>query len=157
MASPDPSSPSPAAAGAPLDPPTAFAAVALAAVSWDGVLTVAGTRALRHELDYRPPYKHRNDQQMIALMDRLLAELRRQGVEGLMRDAAGVLDERQRHTAYAVAAEIMRSDGPLAEREQAILARLAESLGLSPQQTGPVLQVMDVLHADVLGEPGGET
>jgi uncharacterized tellurite resistance protein B-like protein len=147
------SAPSPTApAGAPLDPPTAFAAVALAAVSWDGVLTVAGTRALRHELDYRPPYKHRNDQQMIALMDRLLAELRRQGVEGLMRDAAVVLDERQRHTAYAVAAEIMRSDGPLAEREQAILRQLAESLHLTPEQTEPVLQVMDVLHADVLGE-----
>jgi uncharacterized tellurite resistance protein B-like protein len=157
MASPQSSSPSPAASGAPLDPPTAFAAVALAAVSWDGVLTVAGTRALRHELDYRPPYKHRNDQQMIALMDRLLAELRRQGVDGLMRDAAGVLDQRQRHTAYAVAAEIMRSDGPLAERERTILARLAESLDLSPQQTEPVLQVMEVLHADVLSEPGAET
>ena len=157
MTASESASATPAAAGAPLDPPTAFAAVALAAVSWDGVLTVAGTRALRHELDYRPPYKHRNDQQMIALMDRLLAELRRQGVEGLMRDAAAVLDERQRHTAYAVAAEIMRSDGPLAERERSILAQLAESLALSPQQTGPVLQVMEVLHADVLGEPGGET
>ena len=36
-----------------MDSPTAFVAVALAAVSWDGVLTKAGSRALRHSLDYR--------------------------------------------------------------------------------------------------------
>jgi len=31
-----------------MDSATAFAAIALAAVSWDGVLTMAGSRALRH-------------------------------------------------------------------------------------------------------------
>jgi hypothetical protein len=39
-----------------LDAPSAFAAIALAAVSWDGVLTPAGSRALRHALDYRHPF-----------------------------------------------------------------------------------------------------
>lgn len=133
-----------------MDPATAFAAVALSAVSWDGVLTLAGTRALRHALDYRPPYKERNDAQMIALMDELLAGLRSKGAEGLMQEAAGVLDERQRHTAYAVAAEIMRSDGPLAEKERQILANLASSLALPPSETDKVLEVMDVLHASIL-------
>jgi tellurite resistance protein len=133
-----------------MDPATAFAAVALAAVSWDGVLTLAGTRALRHALDYRPPYKERSDAQMIALMDELLAGLRSKGAEGLMQEAAGVLDERQRHTAYAVAAEIMRSDGPLAEKERQILANLASSLALPPSETDKVLEVMDVLHASIL-------
>jgi len=136
-----------------MDPATAFAAVALAAVSWDGVLTLAGTRALRHALDYRPPYKERSDAQMIALMDELLAGLRSKGSEGLMQEAAGVLDERQRHTAYAVAAEIMRSDGPLAEKERQILANLASSLALPPSETDKVHEVMDVLHASIL-EPG---
>jgi hypothetical protein len=51
-----------------MDTSTAFAAVALAAVSWDGVLTMAGTRALRHSLDYRAPYCHRSDAEMISLM-----------------------------------------------------------------------------------------
>ena len=39
-----------------LDAPSAFAAIALAAVSWDGVLSMAGSRALRHSLDYRHPF-----------------------------------------------------------------------------------------------------
>lgn len=133
-----------------MDTPTAFAALALAAVSWDGVLTLAGTRALRHALDYRPPFRDRSDAQMIALMDELLAGLRQRGSEGLMEDAARVLNERQRHTAYAVAAEIMRSDGPLQERETEILANLASRLDLDRSETEKVLAVMDVLHASIM-------
>jgi tellurite resistance protein len=133
-----------------MDAPTAFAAVALAAVSWDGTLTMAGTRALRHALDYRAPYKGRGDKEMITLMDDLLQALRAKGSIGLMEEAAGVLDDRQRHTAYAVAAEIMRSDGPLQEQEQAILADLATTLKLDPEETVKVLEVMDVLHASIL-------
>jgi hypothetical protein len=132
-----------------MDTPTAFAAVALAAVSWDGVLTMAGTRALRHALDYRPPFRERSDAEMIALMDALLRALRDRGARGLMVDAAAVLDERQRHTAYAVATEIMRSDGPLQEQEQQILACLAEHLHLDPEETAKVGEVMDVLHASI--------
>ena len=45
------------AAAVVMDSSTAFAAIALAAVSWDGVLTMAGSRALRHALDYRQPYQ----------------------------------------------------------------------------------------------------
>ena len=135
---------------APMDTATAFAAVALAAVSWDGVLTMAGTRALRHALDYRPPFRERSDAEMIALMDRLLRALRSRGASGLMVDAADVLDERQRHTAYAVAAEIMRSDGPLQEAERQILASLAEHLRLDAAETTKVAEVMDVLPASIV-------
>lgn len=144
------SSDAPVVAPAAMDSPTAFAAVALAAVSWDGVLTMAGTRALRHALDYRPPFRERSDAEMIALMDSLLRSLRDRGARGLMVDAAAVLNERQRHTAYAVATEIMRSDGPLQEAERQILACLAEHLHLDPQETAKVGEVMDVLHASIL-------
>jgi len=133
-----------------MDAPTAFAAVALAAVSWDGALTMAGTRALRHALDYRAPFKGRSDKEMITLMDTLLQGLRSKGAIGLMEEAAAVLDDRQRHTAYAVAAEIMRSDGPLQDQETTILANLATTLQLDPEETTKVLEVMDILHASIL-------
>jgi tellurite resistance protein len=133
-----------------MDAPTAFAAVALAAVSWDGALTMAGTRALRHALDYRAPFKGRSDKEMITLMDTLLQGLRAKGSIGLMEEAASVLDERQRHTAYAVAVEIMRSDGPLQDQEQKILADLATTLRLDPEETTKVQEVMDILHASIL-------
>ena len=133
-----------------MDAPTAFAAVALAAVSWDGALTMAGTRALRHALDYRAPFQGRSDKEMITLMDTLLQGLRAKGSIGLMEEAASVLDERQRHTAYAVAVEIMRSDGPLQDQEQKILADMAATLSLDPEETTKVQEVMDILHASIL-------
>ena len=62
-----------------MDSPTAFVAVALAAVSWDGLLTRAGSRALRHSLDYRVPFNQMGDAAMIQLFDQLLADLRHDG------------------------------------------------------------------------------
>ena len=134
-----------------LDAPSAFAAIALAAVSWDGVLSMAGSRALRHALDYRHPFCDYGDAGMVQLMDRLLRDMRRKGAQHLMVESAEALNPRQRATAYAVAAEIMRSDGPLADDERNILSNLASTLELSENDTQKVLAVMDVLHADVVG------
>jgi hypothetical protein len=133
-----------------MDPATAFAAIALAAVSWDGVLTMAGSRALRHSLDYRQPYLNYGQETMVALMDALLAELRRVGPQHLMVEAAEQLNPRQRATAYAVAAEIMRSDGPLQADERNMLTNLATTLELDEADTAPMLTAMDLLHANVI-------
>jgi tellurite resistance protein len=133
-----------------MDAPTAFAAIALAAVSWDGVLTKAGSRSLRHALDYRHPYMEYGDERMVRMMNDLLADLRQKGAQHLMVEAAESLDSTQRATAYAVAAEIMRSDGPLQPDEQNILVNLAATLGLAEEITAPVQAAMDLLHADVL-------
>jgi len=133
-----------------MDSATAFAAIALAAVSWDGVLTMAGSRSLRHSLDYRNPYRQYGQDKMVGLMDNLLSELRRVGPQHLMVEAAEQLTPRQRTTAYAVAAEIMRSDGPLQPDERNILTNLAITLELSDEDIAPVLAAMDLLHADVL-------
>ena len=133
-----------------MDAATAFAAIALAAVSWDGTLTMAGSRALRHSLDYRRPFQHYGDEKMVQMMNTLLSELRQKGPQHLMVEAAEGLDQPQRSTAYAVAAEIMRSDGPLEADELNILTNLAITLNLANEETSQVLAVMDLLHADVL-------
>ncbi len=135
-----------------LDAPSAFAAIALAAVSWDGVLSMAGSRALRHELDYRHPFCDYGDGGMVKLMDHLLREMRNKGAQHLMVEAAEALNPRQRATAYAVAAEIMRSDGELQDDERNILSNLAVTLELPEADTQKILAVMDVLHADVVRE-----
>lgn len=129
--------------------PAAFAAIALAAVSWDGALTMAGSRALRHALDCRPPFNGWQDGQMVALLDRLLTERRVKGAQHLMIDAAAVLTDDQRATAYAVAAEIMRSDGPFQDDEHNILNSLAVVLGLDSQLVLAIQSVMNILHASL--------
>ncbi|QEY33197.1 Tellurite resistance protein TerB [Synechococcus sp. RSCCF101] len=140
----------PAAAGSSrLDPIKALAAVALSAVSWDGVLSKAGSRALRHSLDYREPYRSMSDKEMVAMIDELLQILRTRGAQHLMLDAAQTLSMAQRRTAYAMAAEIMRSDGPLEDDERNILASLADAFELPASLTEKVIEVMTMLHADV--------
>ena len=127
----------------------AFAAVALAAVSWDGVLTPAGSRALRHALDYREPFCSLGLQATGELVDSLLADLRRCGAQQLMLRSAEVLSPKQRRVAYAVATEIMRSDGPLEADEENILASLAETLDLPGEEAATIFRVMNLLHGDI--------
>lgn len=141
-----------AGSAAPLPTHTAFAAIALAAVSWDGMLSRAGSRALRHALDYREPFCQLSDNAMVELMNGLLESLRQKGAQHLMVEAAVALSPQQRATAYAVAAEIMRSDGPLQADERNILTNLAGTLGLDGELTERVQSVMDLLHADVLSD-----
>lgn len=126
-----------------------FAAVALAAVSWDGQLTMAGSRALRHALDYREPFRSLDDSGMVSLLDQLLADLRRLGSQHLMVEAAAQLNREQRQTAYAVAVEIMRSDGPLQSDERNILDNLASVLDLDSAVIVMIHQVMDILHSPI--------
>ncbi len=126
-----------------------FAAVALAAVCWDGVMSMAGSRSLRHVLDYRLPFRHYSDADMVQLLDGLLGQLRTQGAQHLMVEAAAALTPQQRSTAFAVAAEIMRSDGELEEDERNILSNLAAVLNLEESLTADILQVMDVLHGSL--------
>ena len=132
------------------DAATAFAAIALAAVSWDGVLTQAGTRALRHTLDYRHPFSDYSDERMVRLMDQLLLQLRRLGPQHLMVEAAAALNADQRSTAFAVAAEIMRSDGRLLEDERNILRNLGGVLELEEAFQEGLTTAMGVLHADLV-------
>lgn len=133
----------------PMEPSTAFASIALAAVFWDGRLTMAGSRALRHSLDYRKPFNSYDDATMVALMDALVAELRLKGAQHMMVEAAEVLKPDQRMTAFAVAAEIMRSDGRYEQDELNILSHLASVLHLGDNYTFEVMRVMDALHSDL--------
>ena len=83
-----------------MDSLTAFAAIGLTAVAWEGSLTPAGGRAFRHALDYREPYCSLNEQDMVELMDCLLTRRREIGNTALMLEAANALSSTQSLTAY---------------------------------------------------------
>ena len=110
---------------------------------------MAGSRSLRHALDYRQPFRDYDEAQMMQLLDSLLRQLREKGAQHLMVDGAAILNARQRGAAFAVAAEIMRSDGPLQDDEQNILINLAAVLELDSALSSEILRVMDILHAEI--------
>lgn len=132
-----------------MDAPTAFASIAVAAVFWDGRLSSAGSRALRHALDYRQPFNGYDEATMIRMMDQLVGDLRLKGAQHMMIDAAPILKSEQRMASFAVAAEIMRSDGTYQDDEINILNHLASVLELDDAFTFDVMRLMDVLHSDL--------
>ena len=126
---------------------TAFAAVGLTAVSWDESLTRAGARSFRHALDYREPYCHMSDNELVLLMDAVLALRRERGNKALMLEAAKVLNPEQALTAYAMASELMRSDGPYLPEERRHLDVLALMLSIAQPEAQRIDAVFDLLHA----------
>ena len=129
-----------------MDPLTAFAAIGLTAVAWNGSLTPAGGRAFRHALDYREPYCSLDDQDMVDLMDWLLNRRREIGNNALMLEAAQALSSTQSLTAYAMASELMRSDGPYETEERRHLDHLALILSIAKPESDRIDSVFDVLH-----------
>jgi len=126
---------------------TAFAAVGLTAVSWDDTLSRAGARAFRHALDYREPYCRMSENELVLLMDAVLALRIERGNKGLMLAAAKVLTADQALTAYAMASELMRSDGPYSSEERRQLDLLGLMLSISQAEAERIDSVFELLHA----------
>ena len=126
---------------------TAFAAVGLTAVSWDESLTRAGARSFRHALDYREPYCRMSDNELVLLMDAVMALRRERGNKALMLEAAKALTPDQALTAYAMASELMRCDGPYLPQERRHLDVLALMLSISQPEAQRIDAVFDLLHA----------
>ena len=132
-----------------MDSITAFAAIGLTAVSWDETLTRAGIRSFRHALDYREPYCSMCENDIILLMDAILALRLERGNKKLMLDAAKILTADQSLTAYAMASELMRSDGPYTAEERRRLDVLALMLSISQPESKRIDEVFELLHAPV--------
>ena len=124
---------------------TAFAAVGLTAVSWDDTLSRAGARAFRHALDYREPYCRMSENDVVLLMDAVLAMRLEKGTKALMLEAAKALTADQALTAYA--SELMRSDGPYSAEERRRLDLLALMLSISQVEAERIDSVFELLHA----------
>ena len=136
---------------------TAFAAVGLTAVSWDDTLSPAGARAFRHALDYREPYCRMTDNELVLLMDAVLALRMERGNKALMLEAAKVLTADQALTAYAMASELMRSDGPYSTDERRHPDLLALMLSISQIEAERIDSVFDLLHAPLVSHSGAPT
>ena len=129
-----------------MDSLTAFAAIGLTAVTWDGSLTPAGGRAFRHALDYREPFCSMSEGEMVEMMGQLLQRRRQIGNEPLMLEAAQALSPTQSLTAYAMASELMRSDGPYEPSERRHLDHLALVLSIAKPESDRIDSVFDLLH-----------
>ena len=128
----------------------AFAAIALAAVACDGSLGRDEAHALRTQLEYRSWYSSSTEADMGDLFDRLLHNLRDQGVGGLIEQALPVLSSSQQQSALAVAAHLTHADRNVTEEESAFLLDLSQRMALPEGQAASILVAIEALNRDRL-------
>ena len=128
----------------------AFAAIALAAVACDGSLGRNEAHALRTQLEYRSWYSSSTEADMGDLFDRLLHNLRDQGVGGLIEQALPVLSSSQQQSALAVAAHLTHADRNVTEEESAFLLDLSQRMALPEGEAASILVAIEALNRDRL-------
>ena len=128
----------------------AFAAIALAAVACDGSLGRDEAHALRTQLEYRSWYSSSTEADMGDLFDRLLHNLRDQGVGGLIEQALPVLSSSQQQSALAVAAHLTHADSNVTEEESAFLLDLSPRMSLPEGEAASILVAIEALNRDRL-------
>jgi hypothetical protein len=133
-----------------MNPPEAFAAIALIAVACDGSLDREEAHALRQELSFRSPYRDLSEVRMGELFDTLLKQLQQEGWQGLLAAALPVLSGAEQETALAMAAQLVHCDRVVHEQELEMLSTMARSTVLPQERTGQILEVIAVLNRDIL-------
>ena len=134
----------------PMNSAEAFAAVALAAVSCDGVLGRDEAHALRLQLEYRSLYSSSSEAVMGELFDQLLAVLRERGVTGLVDEALPVLSPRQQQSALALAAHLVHADKKVTSEEEDFLKQLAAKVDLPENEANMIVVAIEALNRDML-------
>jgi hypothetical protein len=107
-------------------------------------------KALRGQLDHRTPFVGLSDQIIGSMFDDLLQILRNDGLDKLVAEAIPALNQEQRETALAVAAQLVHSDRQVEPAEQVFLDRLASQLELPDGRASQILEVIEILHRDSL-------
>ena len=125
-----------------LGPAEAFAAIALIAVAVDGEMTDSETQAISTSLSRMQLFSSYPEKAMLKMIDKLLDSLQRDGVDVLFNAAIATLPADLKDTAFAVATDIVLSDGKVTDEEEKLLNDLHQLLEI-PEETA--IKIMDVM------------
>jgi len=110
----------------------AFAAIPLAAVCCDQRFAAEEAKLIREQLLTRAPYRSMEPYAFGVLFSGLLGRFRAESWQGLVAEAAPLLEPAHRDTAYALACQLVHCDRSVEPAERQFLVGLAEALGLDP-------------------------
>ncbi|ASC74203.1 hypothetical protein XM38_051780 [Halomicronema hongdechloris C2206] len=122
----------------------AFAAVCLVAIAADGYLSEQEGRNMTVMLSRMQLFRTYSNDVLHRTFDKLLAMLKRQGPGPLVNLAKASLPQNLRETAFAMATDLILSDGAVTEQEQAFLDDLHHILEISGDTALKIVQVMTI-------------
>jgi len=127
-----------------LNPAEAFAAITLVAIASDGFLSEQEGQSMSFTLSRMKLFRSYSDDVMGRMLDNLLGRLRRNGPSELMGQAKASLPFELRTTAFAIATDLVLTDGTVTEAEQAFLNELYQVLDISDEMALSIVEVMKI-------------
>jgi hypothetical protein len=125
-----------------LSPAEAFAAVTLSAIAVDGYLADEELDGLINALNRMHLFKNYSGDVMQRMLHRLFGILRREGFATLFNTARISLPNELQEPAFAVATDLILSDGMVTAQEQDFLDQLHAALGISKETALKIIEVM---------------
>lgn len=127
-----------------LSPAEAFASIALIAIAADGYLSEQEGQDMTIMLARMNLFRSYSADVMHRMFDKLLALLKQQGPGDLIALAKRSLPQDLRETAFAVATDLVLSDGSVAPQEQSFLDDLYRILEIPGDTALQIVQVMNI-------------
>jgi tellurite resistance protein len=122
----------------------AFAAVGLAAIAADGVITEEEGRGFLVGLYRMKMYKNLNQNQMGNLLNKLINIVQRQGFDALIKLANEGLPADMKESAFAVATDLVFADGDVDVTEQQVMTKIQQMMGIPEAQAMKIIEVMSI-------------
>jgi uncharacterized tellurite resistance protein B-like protein len=120
----------------------AFAAVGLAAIAADGTITEEEGRGFIVGLYRMKMFKSYNQNQMNALLNKLINIVQRQGFDALMKLSNESLPAELKETAFAGAIDLVFADGDVDATEQQLMTKIQQMMGIPEAQAIKIIEVM---------------
>lgn len=119
-----------------------FAAVALAAVAADGMITEEEANGLVVSLVRMKLFLGYNGNQMGAMLNKLVQIIKKQGVDELVNMAKESLPKDLKETAFAVATDLALADGELGGKEKEILTKIQQIMEIPEDKAVTIIEVI---------------
>ena len=125
-----------------LTPAEAFAAITLTAVAADGKITDSESQIIKSTLRRMDLFGDYTAETKTEMIEKLLEQIQNHGYDALMEAAIAKLPENLKDTAFAVATDIVLSDGDLTDEEEQLLNALYNALDLDKDIATKIIDVM---------------
>ncbi len=125
-----------------LGPAESFAAIMLVVVAADGYLADAEASLVATVLNRMQLFRSYPNEVMARMFDKLCGVLKRQGPKALIDAAIKSLPHELYETAFAIATDLVLSDGEVTEEEEQLLGSLCNALEIPNETVNEIIRVM---------------
>jgi len=130
-----------------LSPAEAFVALLIASARSDGVVSPHEANQIEHVVSGMKLFRSSTFETRYTLFTAVVDRIKAQGVDHVFREAVRMIPKELSATAFALAVDLMLSDGRLTAREQSFTEELREALGVDRDLASRIVDVLTFKNA----------